>query len=215
MANVAAGMPVRSLFPTLVYRAPLGGRAIPPFNQRLLDEAEALRLHDAAGRRWSDTHYVGGYTSYATHSKLHRTSSTFAELERRLARHMRAFVQRLPYDLRRRAVEMSDCWVNFMPAQVAHGLHLHPLSFLSGTYYVRTPRGSAGLKFEDPRLSQLMAAPPRRDDLPGAHRLFVTLPARAGTAVLFESWLRHEVPATRVAGERVSVSFNYAWSAPQ
>lgn len=205
-------MSIRSLFPTLIYRASLGGRDPGRFTQRLLDEAEALRLHDVAGRDWSDTHYVGGYTSYATHAKLHRTSSTFAELERRLAPHVRAFAARLRYDLRGRSVDMTDCWVNFMPAQVAHGLHLHPMSFLSGTYYVRTPRGSAGLKFEDPRLSRLMAAPPRRSDAPMSLRSFVTVPARAGMLTLFESWLRHEVPATRAAGERVSISFNYAWS---
>ncbi|TXL69329.1 hypothetical protein FHP25_39530 [Vineibacter terrae] len=205
-------MSIRSLFPTLIYRASLGGRDSGRFTQRLLDEAEALRLHDVAGRDWSDTHYVGGYTSYATHAKLHRTSSTFGELERRLAPHARAFAARLRYDLRGRSVDMTDCWVNFMPAQVAHGLHLHPMSFLSGAYYVRTPRGSAGLKFEDPRLSRLMAAPPRRTDAPVSLRSFVTVPARAGMLTLFESWLRHEVPATRAAGERVSISFNYAWS---
>lgn len=205
-------MTVRSLFPTLIYRAPLGGRDPRHFTQRLLDEADALRLHDEAGQAWSDTHYVGGYTSYATHSKLHRTSSAFAELERRLMPHARAFAARLRYDLRGRTIDMTDCWVNVMSAQVAHGMHLHPLSFLSGTYYVRTPRGSAGLKFEDPRLSKLMAAPPRRGDAPAALRPFVTMPARAGTVILFESWLRHEVPATRAVGERVSISFNFAWS---
>jgi uncharacterized protein (TIGR02466 family) len=31
--------------------------------------------------------------------------------------------------------------------------------------------------------------------------------------ILFESWLRHEVPPARFSGERVSVSFNYAWAA--
>jgi uncharacterized protein (TIGR02466 family) len=204
-------MPTRSLFPTLIYSAALGGSGPLRFNQRLLDEAEALRLHDEAGRRWSDSHYVGGYTSYATHAGLHRTSSTFAEFERRLKPHVRSFAARLRYDLRGRAVEMTDCWVNFMPAQVTHGMHLHPLSFLSGTYYVQTPRGSAGLKFEDPRLSKLMAAPPRRAEAPASMRPFVTMPARAGMVMLFESWLRHEVPPNPAVGERVSISFNYGW----
>jgi len=31
--------------------------------------------------------------------------------------------------------------------------------------------------------------------------------------ILFESWLRHEVPPARFAGERISISFNYAWNA--
>ena len=85
----------------------------------------------------------------------------------------------------------------------AHSLHLHPLSTLSGTYYVKVPAGSAGIKFEDPRLDRFMAAPPRN--------AWVTIPAAAGHLVLFESWLRHEVTANPVAAERVSVSFNYNW----
>jgi uncharacterized protein (TIGR02466 family) len=39
----------------------------------------------------------------------------------------------------------------------------------------------------------------------------VTLRARPGQLVLFESWLRHEVAANRSAAERVSISFNYSW----
>ena len=79
------------------------------------------------------------------------------------------------------------------------------LSFISGTYYVQVPRGAAALKFEDPRLSKMMAAPPGK--------AFVSVPAKAGDVILFESWLRHEVPPARYAGERISISFNYTWSA--
>ena len=96
---------------------------------------------------------------------------------------------------------MTYCCVNVMPKGTAHSFHLHPQSIVSGTYYVRTPRGCAGLKFEDPRLSKFMAAPSRT-----AH---IAYPARAGEVILFESWLRHEVPANQADGERVSISFNY------
>jgi uncharacterized protein (TIGR02466 family) len=37
------------------------------------------------------------------------------------------------------------------------------------------------------------------------------VPATAGKVVLFESWLRHEVPPNPRDAERVSVSFNYHW----
>ena len=93
----------------------------------------------------------------------------------------------------------------------AHGLHLHPLSSISGTYYVSVPRGAPGLKFEDPRIERFMAAPPRRRTAARANRPWVTLPAQAGEVLLFESWLRHEVAAHRAAGERISISFNYSW----
>jgi len=32
----------------------------------------------------------------------------------------------------------------------------------------------------------------------------------AGTVLIWESWLRHEVPANAAKAERISVSFNYA-----
>jgi uncharacterized protein (TIGR02466 family) len=138
---------------------------------------------------------------------MHEVSPTFAELQRRLLRHVRSFAATLEFDLAERELTMTDCWVNIMPRQVVHSLHLHPLATISGTYYVKTPKGCPGLKFEDPRLDRFMAAPPRT----GASRPWVVIPAEAGTLVLFESWLRHEVPPNPVAGERISISFNYGW----
>jgi uncharacterized protein (TIGR02466 family) len=196
-------MATRALFPTLVYRAPIG-RAPERFNRTLLDECEALAASDAAGQRWSAKNYLGGYTSYGSLDRLHLVSSVFAGLVRRLDPHVRAFARDLKYDLGGRVLGITDCWLNVMPEGVVHSLHLHPTSFISGTYYVQVPKGAGALKFEDPRLSKMMAAPPRPS--------FVSLPAKAGELILFESWLRHEVPPARYAGERISISFNYAWS---
>ena len=207
----ADGMPLQSLFPTLVYVAPLGGAGGARLARRLLRECLQLRIDDFAGRRWSRRNYPGGYTSYNSQSRLQRLSPVFAELERRLTPHVRRYARALDYNLRGRRLAMTDCWVNIMRCRVAHGLHLHPLSTISGTYYVQVPRGSAGLKFEDPRLERFMAAPPRRPGARAHNRAWVTVPARAGRLVLFESWLRHEVPANPVSGERISISFNYSW----
>jgi uncharacterized protein (TIGR02466 family) len=203
-------MTLLSLFPTLIYQASLPRRTLA--NRRLLDECEALRLEDRAGQRWSRRHYSGGYTSYGSLSKLHRVSSPFAELERVLRPHVMRFVRSLDYDMRGRELAMTDCWANVMRPQTVHSWHLHPLSFISGTYYVAVPDRAAPIKFEDPRLDRLMAAPPRRRDARRELQPFHTLSARAGDVVLFESWLRHEVPASEASEERVSISFNYAWS---
>ena len=145
-------------------------------------------------------------------NELHRFSSTFEALERKLARHVKTFARQLELDLRGRTITLSDCWVNIMPPTAAHSLHLHPLAFISGTYYVRTPAGCPGLKFEDPRLDRFMAAPPKLPSAAEENRPHVTLPAEAGHLILFESWLRHEVAANRVTEERISISFNYHWS---
>lgn len=198
-------------FPTLIYCGPLRPRGVRQLNAELLKEARQLREVDDDGRRWCKTNYPGGYTSYGSMDRLHEFSSTFMELRRALDRHARAFARALDWDTGGRVLAMTDCWVNIMPRHCVHGLHLHPTSVISGTYYVATPRGCSGIKFEDPRLDRFMACPPRRADCKPAHRSHVTYPAVAGRVVLFESWLRHEVPASPVAAERVSISFNYAW----
>lgn len=201
-------MTTYKLFPTLVHYARLQAGRWRAFNDRLLRECRQLRLDDEAGRRWSERNYPGGYTSYSSANRMHHISPTFAALEKKLARHVKAYVRALGYDMEGRKLEMTDCWVNIMPKHVVHGLHLHPLSTISGTYYVQTPKGCPGIKFEDPRLDRFMASPPRKA---GAARPWVVLPAQAGYVVLFESWLRHEVAPNPVREERVSISFNYGW----
>jgi len=203
---------VRGWFPTFIYRSPLRRAGGARFSAGLAEECRRLRDFDAAGRRWSKKNYPGGYTSYASMNELHRFSSTFGELERQLQRHVRAFAARLDFDLGGRKLRLTDCWVNIMPPAAAHSLHLHPLSLISGTYYVATPPGCPGLKFEDPRLDRFMAAPPRLARARRENRTHVTYPAKAGEVILFESWLRHEVAANRVGAERISISFNYGWA---
>jgi uncharacterized protein (TIGR02466 family) len=204
-------MPTNAYFPTTIYSAALQTAGTKQFNKQLLRECEQLRIDDEAGARWSAKNYPGGYTSYNSASRMHQLSPTFANLEKRLARHVRSYVKALEFDMQGRELAMTDCWVNIMPKQVVHGLHLHPLSTISGTYYVRTPKGCSGIKFEDPRLERFMAAPPRIADCRPHNRPWIVVPAQEGTLVLFESWLRHEVAPNPVAAERVSISFNYSW----
>jgi uncharacterized protein (TIGR02466 family) len=202
---------LQSLFPTRILAAPLQRQADAAFNRQLLRECLQLREDDAAGRAWSKTNYLGGFTSYGSVSRMHQMSPTFARLAKRIDRHVARFAKALQFDLRDRQLEMTDCWVNIMPQGVVHSLHLHPLSTFSGTYYVQTPRGVPGLKFEDPRLDRYMAAPPRLPDADLINRPWVMMPATAGSLLLFESWLRHEVMPNPVARERISISFNYSW----
>ncbi|MGH8462213.1 MAG: TIGR02466 family protein [Stenotrophobium sp.] len=204
---------VQAWFPTLIYSERLLARGGPALNAELLRECRQIRDYDRAGVRWSRNNYPGGYTSYGSMDRLHRFSSTFDQLRLKLDRHVRNYARALEWDLRGGRLEMTDCWINIMPAGCAHSFHLHPQAVVSGTYYVRTPRGCPELKFEDPRLSRLMAAPPRKGDAAPEQQAHISYPAQAGQVILFESWLRHEVPANLAAGERISISFNYHWCA--
>jgi len=204
-------MATRALFPTLLYNAALQKQGARAFNARLLREIKQLGHDDVAGRKWSLRNYPGGFTSYASVNRLHTVSPTFAALEKKLLPHVRRFCRELQLDLVQRKLVMTDCWANIMPAGVGHAMHLHTLSTLSGTYYVRVPPQASGLKFEDPRLDRMMAAPPRLANSRIENRPWVLVPANAGHLILFESWLRHEVPTNQSRTERVSISFNFNW----
>lgn len=200
-----AGGRLRQLFPTLVYEGQLNDDAL------LAELARSVRMlaeDDGAGRRWARDHGYRGYTSYASLDDLPVRDPAFADLKRHLDRHVARFVQACAFDLDRK-LRLDSLWVNLLKGGGAHGAHLHPHSVVSGTLYVALPPGSRGLKLEDPRLPMLMAAPPRRADAPDDRRTFVELTPAPGTVLLWESWLRHEVPAGTGKAERISISFNY------
>jgi uncharacterized protein (TIGR02466 family) len=205
-------MTIRQLFATPVYDGTLTtDRAFENFNADILAACEALAEEDVAGRAWSRAHGYRGYTSYASLTDLPTRMSVFADLKRRLDRHVRAFADSLSYDLNGGRLNLDSLWVNILKPGGGHSGHIHPHSVISGTYYVAVPSGSGALRLEDPRLPLMMAAPPRRSDASEETRAFVHLVPEAGTLFLWESWLRHEVIPSRAKGPRVSVSFNYGW----
>jgi len=191
------------LFPTSLYRARIA------VAQGLAETCCGLAADDVAGRRWSRKHGYKGYTSYASLNDLTLRASVIADLEKRIARHVAAFARELQFDLGRRKLALDSLWVNVMDRGAIHAPHIHPHSVISGTYYVEAPPRSGVLRFEDPRLPLMMAAPAKREKAGLPNRRFVEVPPKPGTLLLWESWLRHGVEANG-AGRRISISFNYA-----
>ena len=199
-------MPVRRLFATPFYEDDLADPA-------LLADLEAscrqLAEDDRAGRGWAKAHGYRGYTSYASLNDLPRRDPAFASLAKRLDRHVVAFAEACAFDLAGRRPRLDSLWVNILKPGGTHSGHVHPHSVVSGTLYVAVPPGAGALRLEDPRLGLFMAAPARRGDAPEPLQTFVHAEPRAGTVFLWESWLRHEVPAGSARDERISISFNY------
>ena len=192
-----------TLFSTRLYKARI------PVPRGLEETCLGLAMDDGAGRRWSRDHGYGGYTSYASLNDLTRRASIFAELERSLAQHVAAFGRELEFDLGRKQLGLDSLWVNVMNKGAIHAPHIHPHSVISGTYYVTVPPRSGAIRFEDPRLPLMMAAPPRKAKARLENRLFVDVEPKPGMLLLWESWLRHGVETNRAKGQRISVSFNY------
>ena len=190
---------LRTLFVTKLYEAEIGDEELVT---GLAHSIRTLARDDQAGRNWSREHRYAGYTSYASLNDLPRRDPSFADLSKLLTRHAAKFADECAWELERKP-KLDSLWANLLKSGGQHSGHIHPHSLISGTFYVEVPAGSGAIRFEDPRLPLMMAAPPRSDS-------FVTVDPRPGLLLLWESWLRHEVLPGTARGERLSISFNFA-----
>ena len=168
-----------------------------------------IAAEDRAGQRWSREHGYGGYTSYASLNDLTRRASMFEDLEKAIAKQVAAFARKLQFDMAGRKLALDSLWINVMEKGAIHAPHIHPHSVISGTYYVAVPPKSGAIRFEDPRLPMLMAAPPKKNNARPENRSFVDVEPKPGLLLLWESWLRHGVEPNQARTPRISVSFNY------
>ena len=202
---------ISSLFVTLLYHGNLH-EAAPHLDLAELEQScLVIAEDDEAGQTWCEENGYPGYTSYASLTDLPWRFPIFADLVKILDHHVAEFVKDLEFDLDGRALVLEDLWINILPEGGTHSSHIHPHSVISGTTYVVMPEGASALKLEDPRLSRMMAAPTRAKTARAELQPFIYVKPNVGDVLLWESWLRHEVPMNMAEDERISVSFNYRW----
>lgn len=198
---------MKNYFSTVIYQKKISFDL-----QDLQQEINLIKNSDKMGQRWSKKNYPKGYTSYSSLDQLHRLSSTFQQLEKKINAHVTTYLKQLSYAVKvPKDLCMTECWVNIMPKGTQHTAHIHPRSVISGTFYVKTSSDSSAIQFEDPRLGLFMNSPsPQPNAVPEKAR-FVSLQPKSGDILLFESWLKHGVPMSLSAEPRISISFNYGW----
>ena len=202
---------ISSLFVTRLYHAPLDAHKPAVDAMELENSCLSIADDDEAGQDWCDENDFPGYTSYASLTDLPWRFPVFADLVKALDKHVAAFAKDVDFDLDGRKLKLEDIWINILPEGGIHTSHIHPHSVISGTTYVAMPDGASAIKFEDPRSQMMMAAPTRKKDAREEMRSFVYVKPQVGDVLLWESWLRHEVPMNMAEDNRISVSFNYRW----
>lgn len=201
---------IETVFATRLYRADLIGRArARRLNDELGAACRSIASDDAAGQAWCAANGYRGYTSYASLDDLAWRSPAFADLVVAIDPHVMEYARAADMELGRRRLVVDSIWINVLEPGGHHAAHIHPHSVVSGTYYVDVPDGASAIRFEDPRLPMMMAAPPRRSRAQRNAQTFVSVVPKPGTLLLWESWLRHEVPVNQAKSSRISVSFNY------
>jgi uncharacterized protein (TIGR02466 family) len=202
-------MALSPLFVTEIYEASAGTAALA---RDVAHTAEVMAVDDRAGAAWCRNNGYPGYTSYASLDDLPWRFDCFARLVKLIDRHVAAYARMIQLDLGGRPLVLDSLWVNVLPPGGVHSAHIHPHSAISGAWYAKVPDGASAIRFEDPRHGFMMAAPPRSRRAVRERTSFVYVEPRPCTLLLWESWLRHEVPLNTADGDRISVSFNYRWA---
>ena len=202
---------IKSLFVTRLYHAALSEHGAPIDPAEMEASCYSIAEDDEAGQEWCEANGYAGYTSYASLTDLPWRFPIFADLVKSLDAHVAAFAKDAAFDLDGRKLVLEDLWINILPEGGIHTSHIHPHSVVSGTTYVVMPEGASALKLEDPRSQMMMAAPARLKDAREEMRQFIYVAPAVGDVLLWESWLRHEVPMNMSEDDRISVSFNYRW----
>jgi len=207
-------MSIQPLFPTLLLRNSYSDAAgWEEVNADL--EATCLQIaeDDDAGEAWCEENGYDGYTSYASLNDLEQRATAFEQLKAKLDASANEFAEAAHMDLSGAKLEMDSFWINILNPLASHSGHIHPNSVISGTYYVNVPEGAGRLKLEDPRLPFMMNAPKVAQAAPKEMQRFVYQKPEAGTVMMWESWLRHEVTPNQSEDLRISISFNYSLEA--
>ena len=203
---------ILDLFITRIYHSPLNKYGIKINSSELEATCYSVANDDGAGQDWCEKNNYSGYTSYASLDDLPWRFPIFKDLAKALDLHVADFADELQFDLDDRPLVLNGLWINVLPEGGVHTGHIHPNSVISGTAYVSMPTGASAIKFEDPRLPMMMAAPPKKNDANIGSQIFSYIKPNVGDVLLWESWLRHEVPMNLAEEDRISISFNYAWA---
>jgi len=105
---------------------------------------------------------------------------------------------------------IGNMWANINPPGGYNRPHLHPNSHYSGVYYIKAPKNSGQIVFNEPRSAAHMVMPRRKEGEPPSHLWReVRVDPLEGRIIIFPAWLWHCVEPNLSNEIRISVSFNF------
>ena len=107
-------------------------------------------------------------------------------------------------------VKIKNFWFNVNKSGNYNIPHFHPYSFLSGVLYLKCPKGSGNIIFENPifpLLESYIETLEKFEKNPFNSYHFSLTP-KESLLLIFPSWIRHNVEPGEFDGERISISFN-------
>ena len=124
-----------------------------------------------------------------------------------ISKNIGAAVNDMGWDLESQIVKITNMWAIINKNKAFNERHHHGNSALSAAYYVKAENNSGNIVFFDPRQANVFHHPSAKkaNDLNGQIK---SITPKAGTLVLFPSYLEHKVEENLSNEERIVVSFN-------
>ena len=106
---------------------------------------------------------------------------------------------------------LGNMWANINYKDGFNRPHVHANSFFSGAYYIKVPKNSGRIKFNDPRSGPKHVFPSRKKGIKLPEHLWteVHIEPIENRVLMFPSWLEHLVDLNESNDTRISVSFNF------
>ena len=105
---------------------------------------------------------------------------------------------------------LGNMWANINYKDSFNKSHVHANSFFSGAYYIKIPKNSGQIKFNDPRSGPKYLIPNRKKGpLPEHLWTEVHVQPVENRVIMFPAWLEHLVDLNQSNDTRISVSFNF------
>ena len=175
-------------------------------NNNLEKKIIEFSQNDEESKNWSQKFYGTGFTSFATNQKIHLQEPLFKELSDKLLPSVKEFLNHLKAIVPT-SIECTDMWCTINRPMSLHPRHIHPLSAVSGTYYVNADKDRGCLNIHDPYDNRVMGIQ-FQNDSPLAFDTY-TLEVKSKKVILFPGWVSHSVQQNMSDKDRIGVSFNY------
>ena len=126
-----------------------------------------------------------------------------------ISKNIGSAVKDMGWDLETQIVKITSMWSIINNKDAFNEKHHHGNSALSAAYYVKAEKNAGDIVFFDPRQANVFHHPASKE-VNSLNAQVQSVTPKAGTLVLFPSYLEHKVNPNLSDDERIVISFNVA-----
>ena len=148
---------------------------------------------------------VNGWHSEEFDLKNENLKNFIAEISKNIG----SAINDMGWDLESQIAKITSMWSIINKKNAFNEKHHHGNSALSAAYYVKAEQNAGNIVFFDPRQSNVFHHPSSKE-VNNINAQVQSVTPKAGTLVLFPSYLEHKVDPNLSNEDRIVISFNVA-----